>query len=374
MEPIIQHILDKKDQYDIFDSPYMPDVRVVDFKADILSRRLAGIKKQLHSFSDFEGYGTLDEMKNVYSKLLTKCQKLEEIHKPELERQCKWFVEGMFAVPYQTTDITCKIVSVVKPEKMAPVNKSVEAFGDYDDMNQANSITNAISKRVIANALIEGGAIELSGIMDGIVAELYKINPELPLLYKKLMAVHDFIEFCDLADQDEKNVRLDGYVTVKMKSDMRTEIIAEGTAFPFVMREAIKGVLQLVCSASLPEQVKEAAFVAGQADYINAEPYYARFGVILWKALFGGITVDTEVLPYYLNNLFDNDVRTDEDLKDTLQNIFMRTRKGLELRNQLYKEAEKHVSYLKFLDEIHEKNAKATSIVVEPEDIANIEF
>ena len=371
MEKVIQNILAKADKHDIFTNPFMPDVRVVDFKADILSRRLAEIKKELRSFSDFEGYGTLDEMKTLYSNLITKCQKIEEVHRNELESIIEEFVVEMFGMPIDIAGVTAKITAVVKPERVPPVDKSVDGFGEYEDVKQANSLTDAIQKRVIADAIIEGGAIELSKITEGLIERVYKISPELPLLHKKILAVHDFIVFCDLAEQDEKNLRLDGFVAVEMGQDKRTEIKAEGTVFPFALREAIKGVLQLVCSASLPEEVEEAVFVSGQADYINAEPYYARFGVILWKSLFGGITIDTEVLPYYLNDLFE---KSSDELKEILPDIFMRTRRGMTLRKDMYSECAKRVDYLKFIDEIREKNSQAEAQVLSPDKINDVEF
>ena len=92
------------------------------------------------------------------------------------------------------------------------------------------------------------------------------------------------VEESGVMEQADK--RQEGCVYVNLGNDVqKTSIEAQGTIFPILLEESIKGFLELLISHGLPQNAQDASFVIKKADFALAEPWDMRLGPALWKKI-----------------------------------------------------------------------------------------
>ena len=137
-----------------------------------------------------------DDIRQDLSLLLTQCQKNESNNIPSLEELCINTINKIIQIPEDTIDIEAKIVNKieVKQQRMMPEQTDDFSFDSIDDINY---LTDEIYKRRFLNALVNGASLVYANNVELYLSELYKINPELPSIYNKIMKYNTILLYTE---------------------------------------------------------------------------------------------------------------------------------------------------------------------------------
>lgn len=299
------------------------------------------------------------DLLNELGGMVKDCKEMEKPIKDSLEMICENAVNRLFAIPKGSVNLECKLVDKVKFVKSPRMTPEMDTETNYNflDIADFESSNAAIGKRRLVNALIQGAAYMYANGEDFLGTyedDINKINQDLMPLYKRIIAINDYLLFTKKEEMSDERPMQGSYVNVSLGSDgMRTTIKAQGVIFPLLLQETIKGFFELFASHGLPQDTKKAQYIIRKADFILAEPWDLRLGVGLWKALFGNIS-DTNVVPYMFVRLVT--IPT-EEFNGVCKEMFANTEKGKELLQTIHDDAMRDSDYQEFTNRINAKNA-----------------
>jgi hypothetical protein len=188
------------------------------------------------------------------------------------------------------------------------------------------------------------------------IQELFKIDPELPFLYKKILVINNLLLFLDKDSETEENGDTEGgVVDVTITSiDEMPMIEAKGIIFPILLEETIKGILELAISHGLPEDSDKKEYIMKKADFKLAENWDLRLGLPLFEILFGQAQEDVEptFLFYELSKL------NVSDFNENLQEVFGGTKSGKRFIEKLVRKIQKKKKLDDFDDYVQVMNNK----------------
>lgn len=239
------------------------------------------VNKHYNDLASRFKYIDIDGMSDELNHSLTECQKIERANKEALEMLCSDVINELFGIPNDTLIFDMKIVGEVdtKQERMVPENMEDYSFDSIEDMN---NITSEIYKRRFLNSLIIGAAMYYTECVDLYSEKISKIDDRLPLLYKKIMYLNDFLLFHTKNDLTKKQVdggKVDVYLS-EPTTPVRIE--SQGLIFPILLQETIKGLLELSISHGLPNNAEKAKYITSKTDFKLAEVWDQRLGLPLW--------------------------------------------------------------------------------------------
>lgn len=342
---------------------YPFDYSILKERFDMIYKRLRSIKPYLEDIDrvDFSEDSLVTEL----HKLVTDCKKEEEPIKDALEMLAENAINRLFAIPESVINIDFKLVNVVKfknspritPESNEDTNYTFKDIKDIDFSNKA------VNKRRFINSLIQGGArrmLDLALKSDEVISsDLDKLNPNLIPIYKRILAINDYLTFIKEEEVSDEKPMQGSYVETHLGSDgERTTIDAQGIIFPLLLQEAIKGVFELFSAHGLPSDRKKAMYIIKKADYLLAEPWDIRFGVGLWNIIFKDIR-DSNLIPYVFTSLIK--LPTDE-FNDAVKEILAGTEKGNKIISDLIDAATYNSDYQQFTNRINTKNIEKSVI------------
>lgn len=334
MAQLPKHILDalKNGKTSLGDHPCFPPESEDKFVVHIMKKRFEELSQET------EGY-TTDDLKRKLSRYVTKVQKIEEPEKGALENMCTGLINEWFHIPQDTIHIEPHLVDSVDTSNVRLRPESMEDF-EFDDIESMNGLTSFIYKRRMLNALSAGASAYYGNNVDLYEDVVSSINPDLPLLYKKINLCNDYLL---ITEQDTVNLKDKKYIdagNVEVRvSDKQTQpsIDAYGVTFPVMLTETIKGLLEVACTHGLPDDEKSREFVIKKADFKLAENWDLRLGYPLWESVlscFDKIGVDP--MDIGLNFIFMEIAQLQgDDFDRTMQEIFANTGKGKELLSSL---------------------------------------
>ena len=242
-------------------------------------------------------------VEDAFQKIVLKCQKIEGQNRDALEKMAANYVINLFSIPDDTLTIETKLVSKIEgADDISPV----EPFdGDVDfetaDLNDLSGLDAQVAKRHFLNALNMGAGMSISENIRGYIENLYDIDSRLPQLYKEALALNNYMIFnspdLGISDTDRKQA---GVVNVKLgSSNELVTISAEGTIFPILLCELVRGLMELFSSHGLPQDRQRREYIIKKADYLKAEPWQMRIGPYMWKIFTGYFEdTDTSEMPY----------------------------------------------------------------------------
>lgn len=279
----------------------------------------------------------INEIQQELEKLITQCRKLESSNINSLESLCVNVLNKIFDIPEETIVLQCKIVSSVDTSNQRVVPEKTTDF-TFDDIDDMTYLTQEIYKRRLLNALVVGASMYYSSHIDFYVQDLFKINPELPSIYRKILDLNTKLLYLqkDTLNLNDKNEGGKVDVMITSVDDMIT-INAEGVIFPILLEESIKGILEVAISHGLPQDRTKAEYVTKKSDFKLAEIWDMRLGVPLWLRITTLLEdLDLNILDNGMINffLFELSQMEYKDFNTFLQNVFKHTKKGkLELEN-----------------------------------------
>lgn len=319
-------------------------------------------------YNDLCQHGEIDDISIITEDLrtmLTRCQKLESTCIEALQTLCVNVINQIFEIPEDTLEINCSIVDNVDTSKQRVVPEKTTDFS-FDDIDDMSYLTQEIYKRRILNALVMGASMYYASNIDTYVQDLFKINPELPSLYKQILDLNTKLMYLKKDTLDSQQSMDGGKVEVVISNvDNKIIINAEGVIFPILLEETIKGILEVAIAHGLPNNRTKAEYVTKKADFKLAEIWDMRIGLPLWmriESLFDETNTFNDN-NYILNFfLYELSLLPVNEFNSTLQNIFKKTRKGKDWVKKIMVEIEHKKELDDFNDFINQQSNKSYSL------------
>lgn len=298
---------------------------------------------------------------NLLVNYLTECQKIEEPIKEQLIKICENVIHKIFSIPRETIELSCELVNSITPKKSMRILPEEYDDNDwaFEDLNEISNVNKVVLKRRFINALVQGASYRYAQITDFYIEEFGQLNPTLPQIYQKIIALNDYLLFNKKEKISDKKPKQGGIVEVELgRVGEKTVINAQGTNFIFLLTETIRGFFELFASHGLPEDNKKASFIIKQADFLLAEPWDLRMGVPLWDIITNGVD-DTKFMPYYFSILCELPV---DEFNENMQEILAKTKRGNDYISELINDAEKEYEMTNIHLFIQDKNDNETLI------------
>lgn len=346
-EDVINVVL--KNQTSLGDNPALPNVFTKGFLEKIVEKRFNETKEELKKIGEINDINDTD-MTAVLAKLILKCQEIERPFRNELEKICYNYVVDLFGVPEDTVQIDFKLVDTVdlgkESIKLDPIDGDDEI--EFDDLIGIESIKGEVYKRRLLDALAIGSSMQLSSNIKSYIGEIYDINPSLADLYRKILALNNYLLFTkeDIGIGEENKMQM-GTVEVSLGSNQqKVKIEAQGKIFPVLLSESIHGFIELFISHGLPDDMQKTMAILGKSDYLKTEPWDMRLGPSLWSILSDSFEdVDTTLLPYLFKRISKIPL---EKFNLFMKEVFAKTRKGKRLMGKIVEKSKEQRDYDRF--------------------------
>lgn len=327
MKQLPNHILSalQSKKTSLGNCPAFPELGDVDFSTALLTERY-------NELLELIGSDNHKLLKRELNSLLKDCKEIEEECKPALEKLCVSVVTDMFNIPEHTVKIGVSLADSVDTSSQRLTPEEMVDF-TFDDIEDMTTLTGEIHKRRLLNSLISGAAITMSAQISKYAGELFDINPDLPSIYKRILAYNEMLSFIEEETISRKEDASDGGKVDVSVGDPNSAVTieAEGIIFPILLEEAIKGLLELAIAHGLPENKEKAMYVVGKSDFKLAELWDMRFGVSLWKLI--EEQVDDDIEPNFL--LMELSCLPVKKFNAVLSEIFAKTKRGKSILNDI---------------------------------------
>lgn len=299
----------------------------------------------------------LEDAKTALSKAVKMCVELEKNSRPQLQKICMNSILKIFDIPKDTINITCTLVDDVKPHSNVRITpESVNPEGLYsapDVMDKVYMNQPVVAQRRVIDALIQGASYDYATDERIYGEDIAKVNKKLPKLYKEITALKDYILFMEEERVSNTDQGHDGYVEVILgKNGNRTNIKAQATIFPFLLKETLRGLFELFSSHGLPSDDAMAMAIVKNTDFMAAEAWDLRLGVGLWGSIIKHVKY-SDVVPYLFTDICK--MQPDE-FNEFMQQALNGNVKGT--IDDMLSGIEHDMQYDKFVDRMKVKNAE----------------
>lgn len=305
----------------------------------------------------------VEKKKDLLSKIVVRCQGLEEQNRKALEKLCFNIVNKLFAIPNGAITFRCHLVNDLQGRDRNLRAKPEDSPDmEYDSIREMRSLKTEVAKRQVVNALVMGAAMKYSKLPKQFIGEVYEIDPELPKLYKDYATLNSLILYEDkLPEVSEQTKFQGGMVEVHVAGvGMRTLVESYGTIFPVLLCESIRGFMELFSSHGLPNKKTSAEYVMKKCDCVEAEVWNMILGPEMWN-MFVSVMGDMDIK--YLPMLFTRISELDaEEFCEIMQEVFGKTRNGKAIMEELVAEVVDEIDYEDFEDSVAMKNMRKNLI------------
>lgn len=352
----------KEDNTSLGDCAAFPPNDEMGYAYSLIKERFSQVSGNIEKY----GYESYDEdfLISRLGKLVNSAIRIEEGLKSQLEKLCSVYVDKVLNTPSDTVTLKCKLVKKIEtkhairilPESM--YGNTAYTFDDVEDIEFSNK---AVAKRRFVNSLIQGIAYDLTWGNGKWLYEVEKLSKDLPHIYLEIKDIENYLLFIKKEKITDKNPLQNSFVEVKLGRGIeKTEIKSQGVIFPYLLRETFRGFLELFSSQGLPEDNKKAMYVIKKADFILAEPWDIRFGVLLWRKIkrnYDGYRED--LIPYLFADMCK---LGSDDFNDAMRNMLAGTRKGKEMFMHMVDNVRNDAEYNEFRNRIKSRNASFAMI------------
>lgn len=304
-------------------------------------------------------------VEDAFQKIVVKCQTIESKNKDALEKLAANYVIDLFSVPDDTVQIEARLVSEVEGgDKISPVEPT-DGDIEVDSLDDLYGLDGEVVKRHFINALNMGAGMMISENVRGYLEELYDVDSRLPQLYKEALALNNYMLFkspeLGITDRTRNQI---GLVNVEYGSpDKLVTISAQGTIFPVLLCELIRGFMELFSAHGLPKGREEMDYVIKKSDYLKAEPWEMRIGPYMWEIFTSYFeNSDTGDMPYIYKVL--SALKPDTFFK-VFSEMMAKTVKGKFYAQKIESTAKKEKDYAGFTDKMTTHQTKKNVITDE---------
>ena len=349
----------KKNETSLGLNPVFPEEYGESFDSKITAKRFEETKEKLIKIGVIE---ECDDLANAIPHLINRCQKLEEPIKQNLEKIAYNYIVSLFNLPEDTVDFSISLVGDISDIQMGVNVQSEDVNYEFDDINHKKSLNGEIKKRRVLNALMTGAALRFASNIKTYVADIYDLEPKLVDLYRKIMALNDYILFTNDEENitDEKRNQLGFSNIILGGKQTKSSLTIEATIFPILIYEEVRAFLELAAAHGLPKSKEEANYVMKKADYLQAEPWDMRLGPALWDLLMNCCgDIETEMIPYLFMKIAKLPVNKFNYL---MREVFAGTKKGKRIISNMISKIQFNNEYDDFTNRLQMKNADISMI------------
>ena len=343
-----------KNKTSIGNNPALPNIFEKGYIEKLVEKRFKGCVDELKKIGEIDDVPDTD-MQTVLGKLVLKCQKLEEPHRPELEKIVANYLIDLFGIPDDSIQMELSLVDDVDLSsssiKLDPADG--DEFIEYEDVLDAESIKDEVYKRRLIDAMSMGAGMKISSNIKDYMEEIYEINPTLIDLYRKILALNDYLLFTkeDIGMTEEDKHQFGTVEVVLGQVEESPKILAQGVIFPILLSEAVRGLMELFASHGLPQEFEKAQSVLSKSDYLKAEPWDMRIGPALWEIVSDsfGNGVKTDLIPYLYKRISQLPVKK---FNFFMREVLAKTRKGKRMMAKIAEKAQYEKEYSGFEDKM----------------------
>ena len=344
---------------DSINSPLNPLASTGYFANGVLKKMVSSRNEEINAYflDDINSYPK-GKVFSKLSKLIAKCKEKEEPIRDSLERICFNTVCEIFAIPDNSVEINCKLVSEIPASHQFLVTPDTDEDYEYDSISAMESSDSEIRKRKIINALACGAAERIAEQSRKLwVNDVFELDEELPHLYSKIMKINEYLVFNTDVQITDKSHKQGGSVETR-PSPMGelAKINTSGIIFPVLLQETIRGVIEMLSSYGLPDDKDSARRVANIADALENDPWNMRVGAVMWDCICGSVNkFDSKHFPYFFKELVS--LPTNE-FESVMKEVFAKTKVGREKVNGIYNQSRYDDEYDKFSADIAAKQER----------------
>ena len=288
------------------------------------------------------------------SKLTQKAIEIEKPIRDNLVKLCENVVARLFLIPEDTIVLDLNLVDKLEPKHPFLIQPEDGEY-KFKSSEDAENAANAIEKRRVIDALIQGAATEFSKNIAYYSEELDEINGELGELYEKIIAINNYLLFVKKEKIKDDKPMQGGFVEVELgTSEEKTTITAQGLIFPYLLHETVRGLFELFASKGLPQDNGMAKYVIQNADFVLAEPWDLRLGCTMWSTITNNIE-DTKIIPFFFSELCQLPM---EEFNKKVMEILGCTEEGDEYSKELIDVAKEQFEMSDFEHMVAKKNSE----------------
>jgi len=315
-------------------------------------------KEILSYFSDDITSYSNDEIFTKLSKLIAKCKKLEEPIKEKLEKICSNTVVKIFSIPNDAITLICTLSPEISATKSFHIKPDTDEDYEYNAVSDMEAYDAETNKRRIINALSYGAAKNIAEQSKQLwVNEIFDLDEELPHLYSQIMKINDYLIFNTDIKIEDKSHKQGGFVEIKLShEDEISSIEATGVIFPILLQEAIRGVIDILSTYGLPDDIESAKRVTNISDALENDPWNMRFGPAMWNRVISALPkFQTENFAYFYKTLVELPA---DEFSRIMKEIFAGTKNGKAAVEKIYNEAKYNDEYNQFTNDLALRRGK----------------
>lgn len=363
-----------KNKTSIGNNPAIPNIFEAGYVEKLVEKRFKETVDELKKIGEINDVSDT-KIENVLSKLISKCQEIERPNRGELEKIAANYLIELFGIPNESVQMELSLVDFVNLDgtsiKLDPADG--DGFIEYEDIADAESIKDEVYKRRLIDAISMGAGMKISSNIKDYMNKIYEINPSLLDLYRKIIALNDYLLFTreDLGITDENKQQIGTVEVVLGHDDELPKIAAQGAIFPVLLSESVRGLMELFASHGLPKDLTTAQTVISKADYLKAEPWDMRIGPALWEIITDsfGNQVKTDLIPYLYKRIAQLPIKK---FNFFMREVLAKTRKGKRMMARLSEKAKFEKEYSGFEDKMSKFNTDKNVITdeyIHPEEL-----
>ena len=189
------------------------------------------------------------------------------------------------------------------------------------------------------------------------INEIFDLNEDLPHIYSQIMKINDYLVFTNNVKIDDENHKQGGFVEIKLShKDEISAIESTGIIFPILLQETVRGVVDMISTYGLPDDIESAKRVTNISDALENDPWNMRLGPAMWERILSSIPkFQTENFAYFYKALVE--LPTDE-FSIYMKEVFANTRRGKEKMENLYNQSKYDKEYNNFTNDLALKRGK----------------
>lgn len=342
------------------DNPIFGD-NTIATTARLLGERFNDTMKSVES--EIGHIPTTDEAKTLLSRLVKKAMELEKPLRPQLEKLCEATVTNTLSVPQETVILTCELVEEIVPYmELRILPEPMDDDFQYTEPFTQDEARKEIFKRRVVDCMIQGiSHLLMKATYD--TDRLSEWSKELPTLYRKIMALNDFLLMNEEDEISDKNPMLGAYVATHLGgSEEKTVIDVQGLTYPFLLQESYRGFFEMFGTHGLPDDARQAMYIIRRSDFTKAEPWDMRLGVEIWKVIDKAIDNEDEanMYPYIFSSLASLGT---EEFNNIVNGLIEGKEEAKEWMDNLTGEIRHDIQYNQFKTDIERFNLEKTVVI-----------
>lgn len=237
--------------------------------------------------------GKYAQLSNKAMSILAELMRAETAHEEQLEQLAERVIRDYFKIPEGAIQFNLKIVKEAvkvngKQKKQELQQKEEELADDINDLTPDRA------KRRLINAMTQGHAVNGNFMFDTVSEELTQITGVQNIVEKYAIFVATMmLGYWQFPNQmiataggggDDEEGQGSGVTKVDTTTNPPT-VNAQAIIFPFLIHEAIKGVMEFLSRERNPENEDRSQKARDLEDQIQHETWDIRLGPAIWRRL-----------------------------------------------------------------------------------------